>query len=335
MVTRTAEAVGEYRRQAERNKPYLSMRDVTRTFEKMEALSHVSLEVRGGEIRALLGPNGAGKTTLLRILGGLVEASSGFVEVLGQRVDYRRGHDVRRGIGFIPSGDRTFYLRLSGLDNLAFFGRLYGLSRKEALKRGWQGLEAVGLTEAAKKPVGIYSHGMHKRLSVARALLPRPRVLLVDEATHDLDPEGSRRVRDLVSDIARQGAAVVWTTQRVQEIAGLASHVTLLAKGHTRFDGPLSEFVATQERQSFTLRIEGLANAEDVSQVDRALGDSGGVSIPVDGVGDRLLLWLSEGVTLGEAVNRLTAQGIVIVACSEEVSELEEAFLRFVGGGSS
>ena len=255
--------------------------------------------------------------------------------MLGKTVDYRRGREIRRGIGFIPSGDRTFYLRLSGLDNLAFFGRLYGLSRKEAVKRGWQGLEAVGLTEAAKKPVGVYSHGMHKRLSVARALLPRPQVLLVDEATHDLDPEGSRRVRELVSDIARQGAAVVWTTQRVHEIAGLASHVTLLAQGRTRFDGPFSEFVPISERQSFALRLANPVKAEDLRRADRALGAGGGVSLPVDGGGDRLSLWLTEGMTLGEAMSRLTAQGLVIVACSEEVSELEEAFLRFVAEDSS
>ncbi len=330
-MTRTAATPVEAGRRAAGGKPSLCLRDVTRTFGKVEALSHVSLEVHGGEIRALLGPNGAGKTTLLRILGGLVDASSGVVEVLGQRVDYRGGREIRRGIGFIPSGDRTFYLRLSGLDNLTFFGRLYGLSRKEAVERAWQSLEAVGLPEAAKKPVGVYSHGMQKRLSVARALLPRPQVLLVDEATHDLDPEGSRRVRDLVSKIAREGAAVVWTTQRVHEIAGLANHVTLLAKGRTRFDGPFSDFVATRERQRFALRIGSVVSAEDATRADRSLGASGGVSIPVDGGVNRLSLWLTQDVTLGEALNRLTSQGIVILACSEEVSELEDAFMRFAG----
>ena len=335
MVTHMKEPAVESRSRAGGGTPSLCMRDVTRMFGEVEALSHVNLEVHGGEIRALLGPNGAGKTTLLRLLGGLVEASSGVVEVLGQRVDYRRGREIRRGIGFIPSGDRTFYLRLTGIDNLTFFGRLYGMTRKEAIKRGWQSLEAVGLTEAAKKPVGVYSHGMHKRLSVARALLPRPRVLLVDEATHDLDPEGSRRVRDLVLNIAREGAAVVWTTQRVHEIAGLADHVTLLAKGRTRFDGPFSDFVSTRKRQRFALRLGNGVDSDAVRRFDQSLGASGGVSMTAGGDGERLSLWLTDELTLGEAVNRLTAEGVIILACSEEVSELEEAFMRFAGEESA
>ena len=109
---------------------------------------------------------------------------------------------ARRKIGFFPSGDRTFYQRISGLENLTFFGRLNGISRGDAIRRSQKRLADVGLADAARQRVGLYSHGMQKRLSMARALLMDPVALVVDEATDGLDPEGARRVQDLVRSAA-------------------------------------------------------------------------------------------------------------------------------------
>ncbi len=162
--------------------------------------------------------------------------SSGSVRVLGQEVE-RRNREARGLVGLVPSGDRSFYLRISGLENLAFFGRLNGLRRRAAFERAAELLGHVGLADAAERPVGEYSHGMQKRLSVARALITDPAVLLVDEATHDLDPEGARRIRALIEDCANRGAAVVWATQRLDEIRGFAGSVTLLHEGRVRFAG--------------------------------------------------------------------------------------------------
>ena len=186
----------------------IDARHVARTFGKRRALIDVSLAVEGGEIHALLGPNGAGKTTLLRVLAGLMRPDGGSVSVLGE--DASRGTRAHRAlVGLVPSGDRSFYLRISGFENLLFFARLHGLRRHAAKERVAQVLAAVALEEHAHQPAGEYSHGMQKRLSVARALLTRPRVLLVDEATHDLDPSGARVVRELVRQIAAEGADAV------------------------------------------------------------------------------------------------------------------------------
>ena len=152
--------------------------DITRAFGDKQALDGVTFRVGAGQIHALLGPNGAGKTTLLRILTGLLHADSGSVRTAGfDPVDNPRG--LRERVGLVPSGDRTFYFRLSGLDNLTFFGRLYGLRRGEAVARARDLMAKVGLEDALKVSVGVYSHGMQKRLSVARALLANPSVLLL------------------------------------------------------------------------------------------------------------------------------------------------------------
>jgi ABC-2 type transport system ATP-binding protein len=221
----------------------LEVRGLRRRFDRAMALDGVDLTVRAGEIHALLGPNGAGKTTLLRTLSGLVAPTDGSVVVLG--ADVSAGTRSLNGrVGLVPSGDRTFYLRLSGLENLIFFARLQGLGKRAAVARAHEVLEEVGLRDAARRNVGVYSHGMQKRLSIARALLTAPGVLLVDEATHDLDPEGAERVRSLVAERAAAGAAVLWATQRVDEISGFADRVTLLSAGHVRFAGSVSELLA-------------------------------------------------------------------------------------------
>src|SRR5918994_3373951 len=178
--------------------------DVCCAFGDVLALDRVSLDVRGGEILALLGPNGAGKTTLLRIMTGLVTPTTGGVYVLDRNVA-RHADELRGRIGLVPSGDRTMYLRISGYENLLFFARMHGMRRREAAARARAVLEDVGLAEAGHRPVGHYSHGMQKRLSLARALLTDPALLLVDEATHDLDPEAATQARDLVSAAAGRG----------------------------------------------------------------------------------------------------------------------------------
>jgi ABC-2 type transport system ATP-binding protein len=221
----------------------IEARGLRRRFERSMALDGVDFSVRAGEIHALLGPNGAGKTTLLRTVSGLVAPTEGSVHVLG--TDVTVGTRALHGhVGLVPSGDRTFYLRISGLENLVFFARLQGLRRRKAAARAHEVLAAVGLTDAACRRVGTYSHGMQKRLSIARALLTEPGVLLVDEATHDLDPEGAQRVRALVAERAAAGTAVIWATQRVDEISGFANRVTLLAAGRVRFTGSVDELLA-------------------------------------------------------------------------------------------
>src|SRR5438067_1843247 len=163
-------------------------------FPRKEALRGVDIRLHRGEIHALLGPNGAGKTTLIRVLSGLLEPQEGHVVVAG--FDGRRqARALRERIGLMPSGDRTLYLRISGRENLAFFGRLQGLGRRDAYSRADELLERVGLLEDGRRRVRTYSHGMQKRLSFARALLTEPEVLLIDEATHDLDPRAARVVR--------------------------------------------------------------------------------------------------------------------------------------------
>ena len=314
--------------------PVLEARDVCQRFGEKEALRDVSLAVRAGEIHTLLGPNGAGKTTLIRILAGLQHPSSGSVEIAGFN-PAANARLFRQQIGFVASGDRTFYLRLSGLENLVFFARLHGMTRRHALRRAQEVLGDVGLADAARERVGEYSHGMQKRLSVARALLTSPRVLLIDEATHDLDPEAARRVRELVAAEAARGATVAWVTQRLDEIRGFADAVTLLQAGRVRFRGTVPELMSHAAPRRYVLHLEHEARDRSVLDAVRAALGSSAVLTPVGENSDHYVLVLAPDVVLGDALAALAQGDVRILSCQEERSEIEEAFLLLVDGDRS
>jgi ABC-2 type transport system ATP-binding protein len=307
--------------------PGLDAHDLVRDFGTTRSLDHVSLRAAPGEIHALLGPNGAGKTTLLRILAGLTLPSAGSVTLDGVEMTTRLGG---RPIGLVPSGDRTFYLRLSGRENLLFFARLHGLRLAAARTRSEEVLELVGLADAADRRVGEYSHGMQKRLSVARALLVDPRLLLIDEATHDLDPDGARVVRELVRGLADSGAIVVWATQRLEEIRAFADRVTILDRGTARFAGRVSELLAESGATRYLLQLRNGGGPPAPEHVAAVVGPLGEVT-EVDGT--HVLLAVAPDAELGDVFAALLRAHLDVVSCREERSQVEEAFLRLTGLG--
>jgi ABC-2 type transport system ATP-binding protein len=306
--------------------PAVEVDDLHRRFDSVEALRGVSLEVEAGEVHGILGPNGAGKTTLMRILCGVVDPSSGSAYVLDRKAGRSRG--LREQIGFVPSGDRSFYLRLSGLENLVFFARMHGLRRRAARERAAELLAAVGLGDAAGRSVNTYSHGMQKRLSFARALLHAPAVLLVDEATHDLDPVAAQQVRALALACAGRGAAVLWATQRIEELAGFAERVTVLDRGEVCFAGTVAALAAAGGGDRHIIGL-GPRTTEGPPALDAALGSLARLQ-PVADAG-HVMLVLAPGVSLGAALSALTGAGAEVTSCREERPAMESAFLAMTG----
>lgn len=310
--------------------PRIIVHEVSRRFAATMALQGVSLNVDPGEIRALLGPNGAGKTTLLRILAGLTTPSAGSAHVMGHAVA-SGSRTMRSQIGFVPAGDRTLYMRISGLENLIFFARLYGVGLREATARAWELLEQVHLLDAARLPVGRYSHGMRKLLSVARGLLTEPPVLLLDEATLSLDPEGAQRIRHLVVRAARNGAAVLWATQRLDEIREFADTVTLLSAGQVRFSGTVGELIAEAELRTFLIRVRNTAaygGAPWEPGLRKAIGNRGAITDDGSSQLDQYVLTLADGEVLSDAIAALSAAHFQVLTCQPVRPELEVAFLQ-------
>ncbi len=201
---------------------------------EIRALERVTLDIDPGEVFGVIGPNGAGKTTLLKVLSTLILPSSGTARVNGS--DLVRGAEaVRRSVGIATGEERGFYWRLTGLENLEFFAGLRGLARREARQRATQALELVDLLSRAGEPVMRYTTGMRQRLSLARALVARPRVLLLDEPTRSLDPAAVQNVQALIRRLAAdERITIMITTHNLEEAEAVCTRVAVLAEGTVR-----------------------------------------------------------------------------------------------------
>ncbi|MCS7103657.1 MAG: ABC transporter ATP-binding protein [Candidatus Korarchaeum sp.] len=199
----------------------------------IHALRGISFSTEKGEVFGLLGPNGAGKTTLVKILSTLLLPDSGRASVLDYDV-VREPEEVRRRIGVSLSVERGFFWKLTGRENLRYFGMLYGLDGRKLRERVNLTLKLVGLDElgASDKLYEEYSTGMKARLSIARALLTDPEVLILDEPTLGLDPNSARLVRELLLDLAhREGKTVLVTTHNMFEAEMMCDRVAIINKG--------------------------------------------------------------------------------------------------------
>jgi ABC-2 type transport system ATP-binding protein len=203
---------------------------IRRSIKEVVAVDDISFDVKEGELFGLLGPNGAGKTTTVKVLATLLIPTSGNVRVLGYDV-VKNDNDVRKKIGFIFGGERGLYWRLSGIDNLRYFGSLYHVDPDLVKKRIPYLLELVGLKDRGKEKVDGYSRGMKQRLHVARTLLHNPPVLFLDEPTIGLDPVGAREFRQVIRNLQDENKTILLTTHYMFEADTLCQRVAVINHG--------------------------------------------------------------------------------------------------------
>ena len=204
-----------------------------RTFAGVTVLAGVDLVVEGGECVALLGANGAGKTTLLRVLATLLRPSAGRLVLFGEDATARPTAVLRR-IGYVGH-ESACYGDLTASENLAFYAELYGVA--DAERRIAELVEWAGLDGAARRPVRTYSRGMMQRLALARALVHRPELLLLDEPFSGLDPQATAMLETLLVELRTSGHAIVLSTHDVPRAAALATRVVMLHRGRIDWDG--------------------------------------------------------------------------------------------------
>jgi ABC-2 type transport system ATP-binding protein len=230
----------------------------------VNALDGVSFHINAGEVYALLGPNGSGKTTTLKLVAAVLLPDAGLVEV-GGFDSAKHAQQVRERVGFAVANERSFYPRLTARENLEFFAGLDGIGRRERPDTIERALHQIGLADASDMLVMKFSTGMFQRLGIARALIKKPQVLLLDEPSRSLDPQASLDLHRIIRDSASSGAAVVATTHNLEEVLGIADRVGILCEGHLIAERTLSPGASHESLRRFY--FENVTS--DVPQLER------------------------------------------------------------------
>ncbi|HEY7262314.1 MAG TPA: ABC transporter ATP-binding protein [Trebonia sp.] len=294
-------------------------RRLTKCFGDVVALDGVDLDVAAGQVHGIVGPNGAGKTTLLGLLLGLAVGDSGTLEILGMPLG--RALAAPDGVAGFVDGP-GLYPSLTARGNLAALAALRGPG---AHTMGIdEVLDQVGLTDVADDRVRGFSLGMRQRLGLAAALLTKPRLLVLDEPANGLDPAGKRHVHNTLARLAADGATVVLSSHRMDDLAEMCSEVTILSAGRVVFSGPLNKLAGENRELDYRLRTSDTGAARLVA------GETDGISV-VEGAGTQpdpeviVVRALVSG--LDELVPRLVRADIAVRELTPVVSPLETAFL--------
>ena len=305
----------------------IEVKELTKFYGSLLAVDHVSFEVKSKEIFGLLGPNGAGKTTTIRMICGMLRPTSGTAVIAGFDVS-QKPQEVKRRIGLVPDISNLFG-ELSARVNLEFMGKLYGLDRKTRRERIDQVLELFQLKDRQNDLVKYYSKGMHRRLTIAAALIHQPEILIMDEPTSGLDAQTARLVRDIVIDLNKEGRTILLTTHQIDEADKLVQRVGIIDNGRLiALNTPEQLKNSTQGMRALEIKILNEANQQQwVSTIQKAEG--------VDKVflAEGKIRILSKDLTqiIPKVVNLVDKQGGKIENISVTQPTLEDAFINLTG----
>lgn len=302
---------------------------IRRSTKEIVAIDEISFSIRPGELFGLLGPNGAGKTTTVKVLATLLIPTAGSARILGYDV-VKDAQEVRKRIGFIFGGERGLYWRLSGTDNLRYFGTLYHVDPDVMKKRIPYLLELVGLAGRGNERVGNYSRGMKQRLHVARTLLHDPEVLFLDEPTIGLDPVGAREFRQVIRNLQTEKKTILLTTHYMFEADALCQRVAVINQGRiVAMDSP--EALKQNVSDLSVIEVEMFGVSQSV--IDRVRQQPFVDSLGIENRDQKQFL-IIQTLRGSEALPDVMAalEGVKVGRVSVREPTLEDAYVRLVGG---
>jgi lipooligosaccharide transport system ATP-binding protein len=300
--------------------PLILAHNLVKAYGDLKAVDGVTFGVQRGEAFGLLGPNGAGKSTTMRMLAAVSHRTSGELSILGMDPN-TRGPDIRAHLGVVPQQD-NLDVELKVRENLIVYGRYFGLPHRFLSRKADELLEFAQLTEKAKAKVDSLSGGMKRRLTIARALVNEPEILLLDEPTTGLDPQARHILWDRLFRLKEEGVTLVLTTHYMDEAEQLCDRLVVMDKGKIMAEGtPASLIAAYSSREVVEVRFGSDKNALAAPRL-AGLGDR------VEVLPDRILVYAAHGEAVLEAI---LALGLKPVTSLVRRSSLEDVFLRLTG----
>jgi ABC-type multidrug transport system ATPase subunit len=238
----------------------IEVRGLTKKFKNIVAVDNLDLNVYRGDVFGFLGPNGAGKSTTIRMLLSLIKPTSGSIKIFGKSIKENRESILAKVGAIVEKPD--FYLYLTAYKNLEILGKLSGAdtSKKKIIEM----LELVGLSKRANSKVKTYSHGMKQRLGIAQALIHDPELIILDEPTTGLDPQGMKEIRDLILYLSRSKNKTIFLSSHIlREVELITSRMIIINKGSAQVEGTVDELLSV-DKLSVTFEVDNIENAKTI-----------------------------------------------------------------------
>jgi lipooligosaccharide transport system ATP-binding protein len=301
----------------------IEARDLRKTYGDVQALKGISFSIAKGECFGFLGHNGAGKSTTMRMLYGLSSVEHGWLRLLGEQIHLTPPH-VKCQLGVVPQED-NLDPDLSVMENLQVYGGFFGLSYHQARERGLELLSFMGLSGKEKANVEELSGGLKRRLVIARALMNRPSIIILDEPTTGLDPQARRLVWQKLRLLKAEGVTLILTTHYMEEATQLCDRLVIMHEGEVLAEGSPAELVA-QHAQPYVVEVH-LPTEQIPPDIAEKVAQLGGEAVQM---ANGLFLFTREGEALWQ---RLAAIGLPQHACYLRTAHLEDVYLKLTGRG--
>lgn len=296
---------------------------LTKRYGSFTAVDNLDLVVRRGEVYGLLGPNGSGKTTTILMLLGLTEPTAGTVRVVGFD-PARQPLSVKSRAGYMPD-EVGFYDELTARENLAYIARLNGIPRAEAERRIATALERVGLGDVADKRVAAFSRGMRQRLGVADVLIKQPQLIIMDEPTQGLDPEGAREFLQIIGGLSRDGITILLSSHLLYQVQVVCDRVGLFHRGRKVLEGSVNELAQQVLGSAYRVSVQAVGPAEKIVAALRAVPGVVEVTQPA---ADRYELRAAADLR-AEAAEAVVKAGGRLLALAVETPSLDDIYARY------
>lgn len=219
----------------------IEIKNLEKKFKDIAAVNGVNLQVEEGDIFGLLGPNGAGKTTTIRAILGLIDCDKGEVDIYGKCFN-NGATDIKKKMGYVPQ-DLAFYEELNAIDNVKYWGKLYGLRGEELKNAVEEALKFTGLWERRKSKSKTFSGGMKRRLNIACAIVHKPSILIMDEPTIGVDPQSRNNILDCIKSLNKNNTTVIYTSHYMEEIEAICNRVAIMDFGKVICSGKINEVI--------------------------------------------------------------------------------------------
>ena len=297
--------------------------------KEVPALTAVSLEIKPGEVFGLLGPNGAGKTTLIKCLTTLLLPSSGEAWINGYQLT-REDNAIRASVGCMLMGERGLYWKLTGRENLIFFGALYHLLPAERKRRATAIIERLNLGEYIDRAVETYSSGQKMKLAFGKALINDAPILVLDEPTNTLDVPSARELRDTVRELNQEGKTIIYTTHIMSEAETLCDRVAIIDRGQVIALGDVPHLKKSLQRDG-VIRLEGVISNGAMHAAQQLPGVKHVAMAAANGHTQMTVVVADQVGVLPRLVEILSAHGAVLQKIAPEEVTLEDVFIAHTG----